>query len=340
MISIAMATYNGEKYLQEQLDSFVAQTVLPDELVVCDDCSKDRTIEILEAFKAKVNFEVRIIRNEINSGYAKNFARVIGEAKGDYVFLSDQDDVWYPNKIETVLNAFKEKPDAQLVAHNARCVDAELRPMGMTLFDCDRIHGLRYGSAIHGFVTCLKRSYLNYMLPIPYCYTHDRWLSLPASELKIRYELDTVLCDYRRHENAVTFDYIGAKENLFQVIKDKWKGLTESVKRARSLEEIDYRYTRESSIAEFSKKVRGSKEFPVWINKDTLDELEKKANIKLEAFRIRYDAISVKGFKRLKRVVKAFYAGVYKNFHGIQTALDDLFRFTGDAVGTPEERTK
>lgn len=338
MISIAMATYNGEKYLQEQLDSFAVQTIQPDELVVCDDCSNDKTIEILEAFKAKVNFEVRILQNENNCGYAKNFARVICEAKGDYVFLSDQDDVWYPNKIETVLKTFTDNPKVQLVAHNARCVNAELKPIGMTLFDCDTSHGLRYGSAIHGFVTCLKRSYLNYMLPVPYCYTHDRWLSLPASELKIRYELDVVLCDYRRHENAVTFDYIGAKQGVYHFLKDRWNSLTGSIKRARSMEEIDYRYTRDSSLVDFAKKIRASQEFPNWIDGNILDELERKAQIKLEAFKVRYDAISVKGFKRLKRVARAYKSGVYKNFHGIQTAIDDLFRFTGGIKGTPDTR--
>lgn len=338
MISIAMATYNGEKYLQEQLDSFAAQSVQPDELVVSDDCSTDKTLEILESFKQKVDFEVRILKNQSNEGYARNFAKVICETKGDYVFISDQDDIWYPNKIETVLETFRKNPNTQLIAHNARCVDAELKPMGMTLFDCDRSHGLRYGSAIHGFVTCLTKEYLNYMLPIPYCYTHDRWLSLPASELKIRYELDTVLCDYRRHENAVTFEYIGAAQGIRHFIKDKWSSLSKSLKRARSMEEIDYRYTRESSIVEFSKKIKASKSFPTWINKELLEELEHKSKTKLEAFKIRYDAIAENGFSRFEKVLKAYKLGAYKNFHGIQTALDDLFRFTGGITGTPDSR--
>lgn len=330
MISIAMATYNGEKYLQQQLDSIAAQTVLPDELVVCDDCSTDKTIEILENFKNKVNFDVRILQNQTNSGYVKNFARVIPEAKGDFVFMCDQDDFWFPNKIETVLKTFDENPDAQLVAHNAMCTNSDLEPLGKTLFEFDVSRGLRYGSAIHGFVTCVKRSYLKYMLPIPYCYSFDRWLSLPASELKVRYELDTMLGYYRRHENAITFDTIGKSQNFINIAKRKIRSNIRSIKRARSMEEIDYRYTRETSIVEFARRVKADSHFPKWIDKELLNKLESSAKIKVEAFKVRYNAISVCGLKRLQRILRAYKKGIYKNFHGFQTAFDDLFRFTTD----------
>ena len=333
MISVVMATYNGDKYLQQQLDSIAAQTVLPDELVVCDDCSTDKTIEILENFKKKVSFEVRILKNIVNSGYVKNFARVISEAKGDFVFMCDQDDYWFHNKIEVVLKTFEENPNAQLVAHNAMCTDADLKQLGKTLFEFDVSRGLRYGSAIHGFVTCVRRSYLNYMLPIPYCYSFDRWLSLVAFELKVRYELDRVLGYYRRHENAITFDIVGKSQNFINVAKRKIRSNIRSIKRARSMEEIDYRYTRETSIIKFSRRVRTNKELPAWIDEELLDKLENSAKIKVEAFKIRYNAISVKGIERLQRILRAYKKGVYKNFHGFQTAIDDLFRITGDFKG-------
>ncbi len=337
MISIAMATYNGEKYLEEQLESIAKQTIQPDELVVCDDCSTDKTIEILENFKNRVNFDVRILQNDVNSGYVKNFARVISEAKGDFVFMCDQDDCWFPNKIEVVLKTFEENPNAQLVAHNAICTDSDLKPLGKTLFEFDVSRGLRYGSAIHGFVTCVRRSYLDYMLPIPYCYSFDRWLSLPASELKVRYELDTVLGYYRRHENAITFDTIGKSQNIINIAKRKIKSNIRSIKRARSMEEIDYRYTRETSIVEFARRVRANKELPAWINEELLNKLESSAKIKVEAFKVRYNAISVTGLERLQRILRAYKKGIYKNFHGFQTALDDLFRFTGDFRGLKEQ---
>jgi len=97
--SICLTTYNGSKYLQQQLDSFLAQSILPDELVVCDDGSTDATCEIIERFKQIAPFEVRLYKNENNLGYAQNFSKALGLCKGDFVFLSDQDDVWLPKKL-------------------------------------------------------------------------------------------------------------------------------------------------------------------------------------------------------------------------------------------------
>ena len=96
--SIALATYNGERYLQEQLNSFLHQTRLPDEIIACDDCSTDRTMDILESFAISALFAVYIYRNAINLGYTKNFERAISLCSGDVIFLSDQDDVWFPKR--------------------------------------------------------------------------------------------------------------------------------------------------------------------------------------------------------------------------------------------------
>ncbi|MBQ2594941.1 MAG: glycosyltransferase, partial [Candidatus Riflebacteria bacterium] len=106
-ISIAMATYNGEKYLLEQLQSFCKQTILPTELVIYDDCSTDKTCKIIEEFSNTAPFKVKLIRGEKNiggsvrDGYGMSFSKAAEACKGDYIFFSDQDDVWFPNKIES-----------------------------------------------------------------------------------------------------------------------------------------------------------------------------------------------------------------------------------------------
>ena len=97
-ISIAMTTYNGEKYLQEQLDSFLGQNRLPDELVVCDDGSQDRTMAILESFSSRAPFPVRIYRNSAKLGYSKNFEKAGSLCTGDIIAFSDEDDVWDAQK--------------------------------------------------------------------------------------------------------------------------------------------------------------------------------------------------------------------------------------------------
>ena len=98
-ISIALCTYNGEKFLREQLDSFSVQTRLPDEVVVGDDCSTDRTVEILEEWAKTAPFRVEIVRNPQNLGYEKNFEQTMLRCTGDVIFPSDQDDVWLPEKL-------------------------------------------------------------------------------------------------------------------------------------------------------------------------------------------------------------------------------------------------
>src|SRR5262249_10160572 len=101
-ISIALCTYNGAKYLSSQLESYLAQTCLPDEVVVCDDCSQDETVTILNDFAIRAPFPVRILVNDQNLGSTKNFEKSISLCSGEIIFLSDQDDVWMPNKIERV----------------------------------------------------------------------------------------------------------------------------------------------------------------------------------------------------------------------------------------------
>src|SRR5919199_6162917 len=118
-VSVAMCTYNGERYLQEQLDSIAAQTCLPDELVVCDDRSSDRTLEIIQIFKSKVSFPVHLHINPENLGTIKNFEKAISLCTGDIIVLSDQDDVWKPHKVETILQAFAKNTKAGYVFSNA-----------------------------------------------------------------------------------------------------------------------------------------------------------------------------------------------------------------------------
>ena len=326
MISIVMATYNGEKYLQQQLDSIAAQTVLPNELIVGDDCSTDNTIKILENFKNKVGFTVKIYRNKANVGYIKNFARVILEANGDYVFLCDQDDYWFSNKIETVINFFKDNPGMQLIAHNAMCTDSNLVSLGKTLFEYDISRGLEYGSAMHGFVTCVRKDFLKYATPIPYSYSFDGWLYYLSSEMKVRYVLDEVLGYYRRHDKAVTFDTIGKNQSFIEATKKRILKNIKNIKFIHSMESINAHFAPKAATLEFVRKIKVNKELPDWVDVELLNKLECSSQKEVELFKARYKAMSVNGLARLRRILSAYKKGVYNNFHGFRTAFDDLFR--------------
>lgn len=128
-VSIAMATYNGERFLKEQLDSFAQQTLLPIELVVCDDVSTDHTLEILNQFAAKAPFPVKIHRNTEKLGVRDNFLRALELCVGDLVAFSDQDDVWLPGKLAACV-AYFESDDVSIVTHNASLVGPALEPLG------------------------------------------------------------------------------------------------------------------------------------------------------------------------------------------------------------------
>ena len=125
-ISIAIATYNGEKHLKEQLGSFVKQTRLPDELIVSDDLSSDNTFEIIKKFAEEAPFKVIYSQNKKTLGYAGNFSKALTKTSGDLILLSDQDDVWFNNKIETIEKVANEC-DELLIVNDKLITDANLK---------------------------------------------------------------------------------------------------------------------------------------------------------------------------------------------------------------------
>ncbi|MDE2403596.1 MAG: glycosyltransferase [Sphingomonadales bacterium] len=132
--SIALATYNGERYLPRQLESLAWQTRLPAELVVTDDRSTDRTVAILHDFARTAPFPVRVIVNERNLNYRANFLKAAGLCTAEIILFCDQDDVWRPAKVATMTAQFDADPALSLAYHNATVVDADEQALA-TMFD-------------------------------------------------------------------------------------------------------------------------------------------------------------------------------------------------------------
>ena len=126
-VSVAMATYNGARFLVEQLDSLVRQTMLPDELVVSDDGSTDDTLTLLRTFAAIAPFPVHILDKDQRLGFADNFLFAVEQCRGDLVALCDQDDVWLPAKLETGVNRLL-RDDSLLSMHRLTMTDEALQP--------------------------------------------------------------------------------------------------------------------------------------------------------------------------------------------------------------------
>lgn len=224
-ISIAMATYNGAKYIQEQLDSFLAQTRLPDELVVCDDGSNDATIEILERFKQDAPFYVRIFQNDVNLGHEKNFGKVIDLCEGDIIFLSDQDDVWLPSKLALLVNIFTRENGVLLVINDAEIADGSMQSTGRTVFGQTRAAGVIGDSGKSltlGCATAFRSELRSLISPVPALdYGHDSWIHDFTHMVGGRYVLEQTLQLYRRHGNNVSiwaFDG-SAKATMQNVVK-------------------------------------------------------------------------------------------------------------------------
>lgn len=210
-ISIAMATYNGARYLKEQLDSFLWQTHPPDELVVTDDGSSDETLTILEKFAIKAPFKVTVFKNEVRLGYAQNFAKALSLCSGDLIFLSDQDDIWFKEKIEVIARYAREYPDKFLLMNDAELALADGTPLGLTMLGQTLSLGLGRDEFTTGCCMAIRRPFLRAVLPVPSEErAHDTWINSLALKLDAKLVVSCVLQYYRRH-GANTSSWIASR---------------------------------------------------------------------------------------------------------------------------------
>ena len=212
-ISIAMTSYNGERFIQEQLDSFVSQSRRPDELVVCDDQSTDRTPEILHEFARSSPFPVRVVDNERRLGVTQNFAQAVGLCTGDLIFFSDHDDHWLPEKLAMHEAVHQAEPRVGYVFSNAKICDGAMTPRGVTFFDTQGLTARRRAGIPRGalFDLCIRSprvpgctmsfdsSLREVLLPIPSSTLHDVWFCLMLSAFTQVRCIETPLLHYRTH---------------------------------------------------------------------------------------------------------------------------------------------
>lgn len=207
LVSIAMATYNGEKYLRQQLDSIYNQTYKNIEVIVTDDCSSDKTTEILEEYHQLYGLTYYV--NDITLGYAKNFERAASLCSGDLIAFSDQDDIFLPDKIEVIV---REIGDYSLLYSDSTLIDEkgeEYASSYMRYVDYPMLTGkpfkeIVFSCFIRGFQMVFTCDLLRAALPMPDHVTHDDWFSILAAKRGgIKY-LDLPLVQYRQHGRNVT----------------------------------------------------------------------------------------------------------------------------------------
>ena len=195
-----MATYQGSAFIGEQLKSIAKQTRLPDELVISDDCSADETVSLVKQFAASAPFSVKILENNENVGFSRNFDRAVAATDADIVFLSDQDDIWFPEKIERVVAEFERNPDVFALIHDQRILDNETGEIfPRTYFDNQRALGLAEKELVSGNFTAVRCELLSILRPFPSQIAFDFWIARVATALGCRRVLRKPLQLYRRH---------------------------------------------------------------------------------------------------------------------------------------------
>lgn len=218
-LSVALCTYNGAAFLRQQLESIEGQTRKPDELIVCDDHSRDNSLRIVEEFARNASFPVRIERNEKNLGSTGNFEKAIGLCRGETIALSDQDDVWRPRKLERLEAVLEADPEAGYAFSDADLVDEHLQPVGCRLWDSHGFQGELKERFLRGEqFRCLTRRFIvtgatmafragvgEMAMPFPGrqgYWIHDGWIALLASAVGRRgIAVDEALISYRLHAN-------------------------------------------------------------------------------------------------------------------------------------------
>ena len=214
-ISVALCSFNGGRYIGEQLASIARQTLPPAEVVVCDDGSTDDTLDAVEQFARDASFPVRIERHASPLGIAANFSRAIELCSGDVIALSDQDDVWEPFKLERIAAAFAANDRPGLVLSDARAIDSAGNDLHYRLWDAivppftraernlarsGRLFDvlLRHYVAT-GATLAFSARYRNLVLPIPCFALHDSWIATLIAAVAPSIIIDDPLVRYRQH---------------------------------------------------------------------------------------------------------------------------------------------
>ena len=199
-ISVCMATYNGEKYVHDQLESILKQLSDDDEVIICDDQSTDKTIQRVKAFD---DSRIKLYKNEYRLGYVRNFERALNLASGDYIFLADQDDIWPDGRVSTMLNDLEL---GGVIVGNLISF-----PCGSTMGKIETFPANSFRSIInillgkvpyYGSAMAMKRAELDFLLPFPKAIeAHDLWIALNANIRGVMIHSPSLILHRRLHDN-------------------------------------------------------------------------------------------------------------------------------------------
>lgn len=319
-VSVAMATYDGARFIDEQLASLAAQTRPPDQLVVSDDGSSDDTCERVERFAASAPFEVQLVRSSERGHTTVNFERAVSRCDRDLVFFCDQDDVWRPHKIERMVAHFDAHPATGGAFCNGGVVDDDRNPLGYDLWRAQGFHPgeqrmVRRGDAALVFLRhvvaagntfAFRGRYLPLVLPFPRLRSvHDAWVAFMVAAVSDFDVIDEDLVEYRLHEG-----------NQFGLALLDVRAQLEKARLQISEGAFDH------AVRLFGEAARRLDQHPEY----RVDPaLRRHIDLKVAHSRVR-DAMPDRFFGRIASIVREAIRGHYTRYgYGVKSLAQDLF---------------
>lgn len=327
-ISVAMASYNGAKYIREQIESIANQTVKPDELVISDDCSTDNTIRSIKEVTDNSGLNVRLICNKHNLGFSKNFSQALENTTGDIVFLSDQDDVWLPIKIEKCIDFFDKNSRIQFLLHDSKVVDENLNSIGFNKYNWNpRIrNNVKYNiinNGVFGNCCVVRKEFLKNVLPVPDIFCHDEWLGKVAFQFGLMGVISDTLILYRRHSSTVSLG-TPSKNIIYRILSRKIKSLFNDIN------PIYLKYEKEKIYLDFLNSL-DKENLLAFIPLNKLENQIKKSEYLCNLFELRLKTLSLPIPQRYLNIIRNVYTLKYLPFdNSWKRIVEDFISKTDD----------
>ena len=322
-----MCTYNGARFLREQLRSIAAQSVPIQEIVICDDCSEDGTREIVESFCHEHPGLVCFYRNPERLGASQNFAQAISHCRGEIIFLSDQDDIWFPTKVERMAALFSSDDTCAVVSVAATVTDEDLKPTGKTLSPMfqtldekpntfsARIHQ----SSAYGCTLAFRASLSSLIFPISPHWWHDNWICFIASRFTEIRGIEEPLMFFRRHRASA-----GMNDKL------DFGPFGQMIAAAKRSRRIDYEHDLQKwqEMKQQLKKVIDDGHFrvnPRYASPGSKSVILDEVQARLEFAQTRLNIVAKPRPLRLRPALRVYWAGHYSEFaSGWKSFVKDL----------------
>mgnify|MGYP001243654716 CR=1 FL=1 len=317
--SVALATYNGSKYIEDQIRSILYQSRLPDQLLISDDFSQDDTLAKITSVLHDFDLNFQIVTSSYNAGYSRNFERALQYCTEDIIFCCDQDDVWFLNKIDLVVSYFDQNESVMLLIHDLEFCTETLLPTGkFKLHEINNLYNTNR-SYVTGMATAARREFIDFCLPIPFNIPYDLWIHSCAFYLDVKLILSETLAYYRRHHsNATNSDHLNFSFN------SRFKYYLKILRNELSRKEISSSFNLPELVLN---RIYDRENFlfqHLNFNNNKFNEIIQSLNFEKLLYFEREKIKNLPFHMRLPKIYDFYSKGYYSYFSGYSSLLKDL----------------